>query len=71
MVGLSILVTAVMRRPEDEIIAGITTAVVMAAAKLSPHGAWRQPILGWRHSDRRRRGPGGRVARLACVLSVP
>ena len=44
-VGLSILVTAVIGRPEDEIIAGITTAVVMAAAKLSPHGAWRQPIL--------------------------
>ena len=32
-------------RPEDEITAGITTTVVMVAAKLSPHDAWRQPIL--------------------------
>jgi uncharacterized membrane protein YccC len=45
LVGLSVLVTAVTGRPEDEITAGITTAVVMVAAKLSPHDAWRQPIL--------------------------
>ena len=31
--------------PEDEITAGITTAVVMVVAKLSSHDAWRQPIL--------------------------
>ena len=45
MVGLSVLVTALIGRPEDEITAGITTTVVMVAASLSPHDAWRQPIL--------------------------
>src|SRR5262249_5547436 len=35
LVGLSVLVTAVIGRPGDEITAGITTAVVMVAAKLS------------------------------------
>ena len=45
LVGLSVMVTALIGRPEDEITAGITTAVVMVAAKLSPHDAWRQPIL--------------------------
>jgi len=45
LVGLSVLVTAVIGRPGDEITAGITTAVVMVAASLSPHDAWRQPIL--------------------------
>ena len=32
-------------RPGDEITAGITTTVVLVVAKLSPHDAWRQPIL--------------------------
>jgi uncharacterized membrane protein YccC len=45
LVGLSVLVTAVIGRPGDEITAGITTAVVLVAAGLSPHDAWRQPIL--------------------------
>ena len=45
LIGLSVLVTALIGRPEDEITAGITTAVVMVVAKLSPHDAWRQPIL--------------------------
>jgi hypothetical protein len=45
LVGLSVLVTALIGRPQDEITAGITTAVVMVVAKLSPHDAWRQPIL--------------------------
>src|SRR5215469_2164437 len=45
LVGLSVLVTAVIGRPEDEITAGITTTVVMVVASLSPHDAWRQPIL--------------------------
>ena len=45
LVGLSVLVTAVIGRPEDEIVAGITTTVIMVAAELSPHDAWRQPIL--------------------------
>jgi len=45
MVGLSVLVTALIGRPEDEITAGITTTVVLVVAKLSPQEAWRQPIL--------------------------
>jgi uncharacterized membrane protein YccC len=45
LVGLSVLVTVLIGRPQDEITAGITTAVVMVVAKLSPHDAWRQPIL--------------------------
>jgi len=45
LVGLSVLVTALIGRPEDEITAGITTTVVLVAASLSPHDAWRQPIL--------------------------
>ena len=45
MVGLSVLVTMLIDRPEDVITAGITTTVVMVVAGLSPHDAWRQPIL--------------------------
>jgi hypothetical protein len=45
MVGLSVLVTALIGRPEDEITAGITTTVVLVVAGLSPQEAWRQPIL--------------------------
>jgi uncharacterized membrane protein YccC len=45
LVGLSILVTTLIGRPEDEITAGITTAVVLVVAGLSPHSAWQQPIL--------------------------
>ena len=45
MVGLSVLVTALIGRPEDEITGGITTTVVLVVAELSPQEAWRQPIL--------------------------
>lgn len=45
LIGLSVLVAAVIGRPGDEITAGITTAVVMVVAELSPHDAWRQPVL--------------------------
>jgi uncharacterized membrane protein YccC len=45
LVGLSVLVTTLIGRPEDEITAGITTTVVIVVAKLSPHDAWQQPIL--------------------------
>ena len=45
LIGMSVLITALIGRPQDEITAGITTAVVMVVAKLSPHDAWRQPIL--------------------------
>jgi uncharacterized membrane protein YccC len=33
------------RRPGDAITAGITTAVVMVVAAVSPHDARQQPIL--------------------------
>jgi uncharacterized membrane protein YccC len=45
LVGLSVLIAALIGRPEDEITTGITTTVVLVVAKLSPHDAWRQPIL--------------------------
>lgn len=45
MVGFSALVTTLIGRSEDVITAGITTTVVMVVAGLSPHDAWRQPIL--------------------------
>ena len=45
LVGLSVLVAVLIGRPGDEITAGITTAVVMVAAGVSPHDAWRQPSL--------------------------
>ncbi len=45
MVGLSVLVTVLIGRPDDEITAGITTTVIMVVAGLSPHDAWREPIL--------------------------
>ena len=32
-------------RPDDTITSGITAVVVMVAAALNPHDAWRQPIL--------------------------
>ena len=45
MVGLSVLVTALIGRPNDQITAAITTTVVLVVTALSPHDAWHQPIL--------------------------
>ena len=45
LVGLSVLVTALIGRPGDEVTAAITTTVVLVVAELSPHDAWQQPIL--------------------------
>jgi uncharacterized membrane protein YgaE (UPF0421/DUF939 family) len=45
LVGLSVLVTTLIGRPDDAVTAAITTAVVLVVASLSPHDAWRQPIL--------------------------
>lgn len=45
MVGLSVLVTALIGRPGDQVTAAITTTVVLVVAGLSPNEAWRQPIL--------------------------
>jgi multisubunit Na+/H+ antiporter MnhB subunit len=36
---------SILDRPDDVITTGITTAVVMVVAAISPDHAWKQPIL--------------------------
>jgi len=45
LVGVSALVVTLIGRPGDAVTAGITTAVVMVVAAVSPQHAWQQPIL--------------------------
>ncbi len=45
LIGVSALVVTLIGRPGDAITAGVTTAVVMVVAAVSPHDAWQQPIL--------------------------
>jgi uncharacterized membrane protein YccC len=45
LIGASALVVTLIGRPGDAITAGITTAVVMVSAALSPQDAWQQPVL--------------------------
>jgi hypothetical protein len=45
LIGASALVATLIGRPGDAITAGITTAVVMVVAGVSPHDAWLQPIF--------------------------
>jgi uncharacterized membrane protein YccC len=45
LIGLSALAVTLIGRPGDAITAAITTTVIMGVAALSPHDAWRQPIL--------------------------
>jgi len=45
LIGASALAVALIGRPQDAITAGITTAVVLVVAAVSPHEAWQQPIL--------------------------
>jgi uncharacterized membrane protein YccC len=45
LIGISALAVTLLGRPDDAITAAITTAVVMVVAALSPHQAWREPIL--------------------------
>jgi hypothetical protein len=45
LIGIGAIVVTIMGRADDTITTGITIAVVMVVAALSPHGAWRQPIL--------------------------
>ena len=45
VIGVGTLLLTAIGREEDVITAGITTAVVLVAAALSPHSAWEQPIL--------------------------
>jgi uncharacterized membrane protein YccC len=45
LVGLSALAVMLIGRPGDAVTAGVTTAVILVVAAISPHDAWRQPIL--------------------------
>jgi uncharacterized membrane protein YccC len=45
LIGVGAVAMSLLRRPDDIITTGITTAVVMVVAALSPDHAWKQPIL--------------------------
>ena len=45
LIGIGTLVMALLRRRDDIATTGITTAVVMVVAAVSPDGAWQQPLL--------------------------
>jgi uncharacterized membrane protein YccC len=45
LVGASALVVMLVGRPGDAVTAGITTAVILVVAAISPQHAWQQPIL--------------------------
>jgi uncharacterized membrane protein YccC len=45
LIGLGTFLLMAVGRDELVVTAGITTAVVMVVAAVSPHNAWQQPIL--------------------------
>ena len=45
LIGVGAVTMAILDRPDEIVTTGITTAVVMVVAGLSPHPAWKQPIL--------------------------
>jgi uncharacterized membrane protein YccC len=45
LIGVGALGTMLIGRTDDTVTTGVTTAVVMVVAALSPHNAWQQPIL--------------------------
>jgi uncharacterized membrane protein YccC len=45
LIGIGAVTMSLLDRPDEIVTTGITTAVVMVVAGLSPHPAWRQPIL--------------------------
>ncbi|MBV8473331.1 MAG: FUSC family protein [Hyphomicrobiales bacterium] len=45
VIGLGTLVMTLLGRRDEIVTTGITTAVVLVVAGLSPEDAWRQPIL--------------------------
>ena len=45
LIGVGAVAMSLLGRPEDVITTGITTAVVMVVAAISPDHAWKQPIL--------------------------
>jgi uncharacterized membrane protein YccC len=45
VIGLGTIIMMLLGRSEDIVTTGITTAVVLVVAAISPDNAWRQPIL--------------------------
>jgi uncharacterized membrane protein YccC len=45
LIGVGAVAMSLLRRPDDIITTGITTAVVMVVAAISPDHAWKQPLL--------------------------
>ena len=45
LIGIGAATMSLLGRPDEIITTGITTTVVMVVAGLSPHQAWKQPIL--------------------------
>lgn len=45
LIGVGSIAIILLGRGDDIVTTGITTAVVMVAAALSPHQAWHQPLL--------------------------
>jgi uncharacterized membrane protein len=45
VIGFGTLAMTLLGRQDEIVTTGITTAVVLVVAGLSPEGAWRQPIL--------------------------
>jgi len=45
LIGVGAVTMSLLGRPDDIITTGITTAVVMVVAAISPEQAWKQPIL--------------------------
>jgi uncharacterized membrane protein YccC len=45
LLGIGTLVMALLQRRDDIVTTGITTAVVMVVAAMSPNDAWQQPLL--------------------------
>ena len=45
LIGIGAVIVTLIGRPDDSVTTGITTTVIMVVAALSPHDAWREPIL--------------------------
>jgi len=45
LIGISAVAVTMMGRPNDTMTAAITTTVVLVAAAIGPHDAWRLPLL--------------------------
>jgi uncharacterized membrane protein YccC len=45
LIGISALVMIILGRPDDAATAAVTTAVLIALAKVTPQHAWQEPIL--------------------------